>query len=137
MRQDSCMKRSFLAWCARALTYVAVFLLVVGWTPAATVEAQGCSPVLYDAVWAPGTDGEIQVYGWKYDDYRARYDQLWGQGWCLKILQAYVLNGQVLYNAVWSPSTEGEMQVYGWTQSDFRAKNVEFATAGWRLSLLQ
>src|SRR5262249_6839221 len=65
---------------------------------------------LYNAVWRPGTSGEIQVYGWKYTDYRKKYDELWSQGWRLYILQAYVLNGQVLYNAVWRPGTSGEIQ---------------------------
>src|SRR5712691_2870976 len=42
----------------------------------------------------PGTSGEMQVYGYKYQDFRTTYDQLWGQGWRLSTLQSYVLNGQ-------------------------------------------
>ena len=41
-------------------------------------------PVRYTAVWHPSTEGEIQVYGWKYADYRAKYDDLWKQGWRLR-----------------------------------------------------
>jgi hypothetical protein len=26
------------------------------------------------------------VYGWRYEDYRAKYDELWPQGWRLKLL---------------------------------------------------
>src|SRR5262249_48545462 len=56
---------------------------------------------------------EIQVYGWSYEDYRKKYDELWPQGWRLYILQSYVMpNGQVLYNAVWRPWTVDEIQAY-------------------------
>jgi len=27
------------------------------------------------------TSGEIQVYGWSYNDFRNKYDELWNQGW--------------------------------------------------------
>jgi hypothetical protein len=43
----------------------------------------------YTAVWRPSTEGEIQVYGWRYEDYRAKYDELWSQGWRLKLLDTY------------------------------------------------
>jgi Bacterial tandem repeat domain 1 len=61
--------------------------------------------VLYNAVWRPGNEGEIQVYGWLYADYRQQYDTLWTEGWRLYSLESYVVNGQVLYNAVWRPGT--------------------------------
>src|SRR5262245_2198925 len=77
-------------------------------------------PVRYTAVWRPSAEGEIQVYGWAYQDYRNLYDQLWPQGWRLKLLSVYVVNGQVRYTAVWRPSAEGEMQVYGWAYQDYR-----------------
>jgi hypothetical protein len=93
--------------------------------------------VLYNAVWRPSTEGEIQVYGWTYADYRAKYDELWPQGWRLKFLQPYVVNGEVRYTAAWRPSTEGEIQVYGWTYADYRAKYDELWPQGWRLKFLQ
>jgi hypothetical protein len=61
--------------------------------------------LFYNAVWRPGDQGEIQVYGWSYADYRRDYDNLWTQGWRLYSLESYVVNGQVLYNAVWRPGT--------------------------------
>jgi hypothetical protein len=45
--------------------------------------------VLYTAVWRPSTEGEIQVYEWRYEDYRRLYDELWCEGWRLKILTVY------------------------------------------------
>ena len=47
--------------------------------------------VRYTAVWKPSTEGEIQVYGWTYQDYRAKYDVLWHQGRRLKELAIYVV----------------------------------------------
>jgi hypothetical protein len=29
------------------------------------------------------------VYDYKYDDYRAEYDQLWNEGWRLEMLRSY------------------------------------------------
>jgi hypothetical protein len=92
--------------------------------------------VRYTAVWRPSTEGEIQVYGWKYEDYRAKYDELWQQGWRLKLLSIYVVNGQVRYTAVWRPGTEGEIQVYGWVYDDYRARYDVLWQQGWRLKLL-
>jgi hypothetical protein len=77
------------------------------------------------------------VYGWKYADYRAKYDQLWKQGWRLKLLQPYVVGGQVLYTAVWKPGSGGEIQVYGWSYADYRKKYDELWPQGWRLQILQ
>src|SRR5262249_17760437 len=79
---------------------------------------------------------EIQVYGWSYDDYRTKYDELWPQGWRLYILQAYVIDGQVRYNAVWRPGNMPEIQVYGWSYDDYRTKYDELWPQGWRLYIL-
>ena len=94
------------------------------------------TPVRYTAVWHPSTAGEIQVYGWTYEDYRAKYDELWPQGLRLNLLSVYVVDGQVRYTAVWHPSTAGEIQVYGWTYEDYRAKYDAVWDVGWRLKLL-
>jgi Concanavalin A-like lectin/glucanases superfamily/Peptidase family M23 len=39
------------------------------------------SPVRYTAAWTPNTTGEYQIYDVPYATYRARYDELWPQGW--------------------------------------------------------
>ena len=92
----------------------------------------------YTAVWRPSTDGEIQVYGWTYDDYRAKYDELWPQGWRLKLLDVYLdSTGTPRYTAVWQPSADGEIQVYGWTYEDYRAKYDGLWNRGWRLAQLE
>ena len=94
------------------------------------------SPVRYTAVWRPSNEGETHVYGWKYEDFRKKYDELWKQGWRLKLLKVYVVNGEVRYTAAWHPSNEGETQVYGWKYEDFRKKYDELWKQGWRLKLL-
>ena len=102
------------------------------------VAVVGGTQVRYTAVWQPSTAGEIQVYGWTYEDYRKKYDELWAKGWRLKLLQPFVLAGdQVRYTAVWQPSRAGEIQVYGWTYEDYRKKYDELWGQGWRLKLLQ
>jgi hypothetical protein len=102
-----------------------------------TGQAAPTLPGSYTAVWRSGSEPEIQVYAWKYADYRNKYDQLWALGWRLYSLEPYVVNGQVLYNAVWRKSTEGEIQVYGWKYADYRAKYDQLWQQGWRLKLLQ
>ncbi len=93
-------------------------------------------PVRYAAVWEPSTEGEFQVYGWSYKDYREKYDEIWPNGWRLKQLCPYIVGGHVRYTAVWEPSSEGEFQVYGWTYKDYREKYDEIWEKGWRLKLL-
>lgn len=94
-------------------------------------------PGSYTAVWQHDSQDEIQVYAWKYADYRNKYDQIWPLGWRLFSLEPYVVNGAVLYNAVWRKSNEGEMQVYGWSYTDYRAQYDELWSQGWRLKILQ
>jgi len=94
-------------------------------------------PSSFTAVFRPSTSNEIQVYGWAYADYKAKYDQLWNQGWRLYSLQPTVVSGQVLYNAVWRPGTFGEIQVYGWTYADYKLKYDQLWAQGWRLQILQ
>lgn len=107
--------------------------LSFGWIPGATDNSQNgkCSTTGYTS-----TD-EIQVYGWKYADYRKKYDDLWPQGWRLYILQSYVVNGEVLYNAVWRRWIGDEFQVYGWTYTDYRSRYDSLFPQGWRLYILQ
>jgi murein DD-endopeptidase MepM/ murein hydrolase activator NlpD len=99
-------------------------------------RAAPTSSVRYSAVWRPSTEGEIRVDGWAYEDYRAKYDELWPQGWRLKLIAPYVVDGQVLYTAVWQPSTEGEIQVDGWTYEDYRSRYDVLWELGWRLTLI-
>jgi Bacterial tandem repeat domain 1 len=91
---------------------------------------------VYTAVWGRSTEDETQVYGVTYQEYLANYNELWDQGWRLKLLSAYVVGGEVRYTAVWGRSTEDETQVYGWTYEDYRAKYNELWDQGWRLKLL-
>ncbi|MDQ4032994.1 MAG: hypothetical protein M3332_12300 [Actinomycetota bacterium] len=107
-------------------------------TSPSRLAARPSEDVRYTAVWQQGAAGEIQVYGWTYEHYRAKYDELWQQGWRLKILQPFVLSGdQVRYTAVWQQSTAGEIQVYGWTYEHYRAKYDELWQQGWRLKAIQ
>src|ERR1022692_2709935 len=82
---------------------------------------------------------ELQVYGWTYADYRAKYNTLFPEGWRLYSLQSYVLsNGDVRYNAVWRPTgNTGEEQLYGVTYAQFRSTYNTLYPEGWRLYILQ
>ncbi|MEM9004751.1 MAG: M12 family metallopeptidase [Cyanobacteria bacterium P01_F01_bin.86] len=94
--------------------------------------------VRYNAVWykSRSSIGEIQIYGWKYQDFRAKYDELWPQGWRLHILKNYVIKNQVFYTAVWRRSKRAEIQVYDWKDQDLRAKANELWPQGWRLRIV-
>jgi hypothetical protein len=96
----------------------------------------GTPTMTVTAAWQPGNDDEVQVYGWKYEDFRKKYDDLWKLGWRLHILKNHVVNNQVLYTAVWRRATSGEIQVYDWAYADFRKKYDELWGKGWRLHIL-
>ncbi len=89
------------------------------------------------AVWRKGAAEEIQVHGWEYDDYRARYDKIWPDGWRLHDLEVHVEGGVPLYNAVWRKGAVSEKQVYGWTYADYQKKYDELWKQGWRIHMLQ
>ncbi|MFO7565270.1 MAG: hypothetical protein R6X02_21690 [Enhygromyxa sp.] len=93
--------------------------------------------VRYTAIWRRSTAAEIQVYGWTYADYRAKYDELWPQGWRLHMIEPFVVGGSVRYTAVWRKSKAAEIQVYGWTYSAMRSKYDELWPQGWRLHLVK
>jgi hypothetical protein len=94
------------------------------------------SPVRYAAAWTPGTTGESQIYDVPYARFRARYDELWPQGWRLHSLSIVVVQGTPLYTAVWRPGTGGEIQIYGATFAEYKARYDELWPQGWRLKLL-
>jgi hypothetical protein len=89
------------------------------------------------AVWHKSNTEEIQVHGWRYADYRARYDEIWQQGYRLHTLDINVVDGKPLYNAVWRKGATPEKQVYGWTYDDYREKYDDLWKDGWRLHLLE
>jgi hypothetical protein len=62
--------------------------------------------VLHSAVWRPETHEEKVFFGLTYADYKAKYDEIFPQGWRLYILNTYVLsNGDLRYDAVWRLGT--------------------------------
>jgi Papain family cysteine protease/Bacterial tandem repeat domain 1 len=94
--------------------------------------------VRYSAVWRKlGNVAEKQVYGWSYDDYRAKYDELWKDGWRLHLLEPFVIGGKVKYTAVWRKTGGGEVQVYGWKYADYRKKYDELWGQNYRLHRLE
>ncbi|GAD85269.1 hypothetical protein FEK33_12530 [Nocardia asteroides NBRC 15531] len=92
--------------------------------------------IRYTAAWTQNTSGEYQIFDVPYEQYRARYDQLWPQGWRLHALSTAVVNRQPLYTAIWRPATTGETQVYGVDYATYRAHYDELWPQGWRLKLL-
>ncbi len=102
--------------------------------PAKTQPPGGaCSTTGYTSL------NEIQVYGWTYSDYRAKYNTLWTEGWRLYSLQSYVLStGAVRYNAVWRPGgNTSEIQDYGVSYSRFLSDYNTLFPQGWRVYILQ
>ena len=94
--------------------------------------------MVYSAVWRKlGNVAEKQVYGWSYDDYRAKYDELWKDGWRLHLLEPFMKDGKVKYTAVWRKTGGGEIQVYGWKYADYRKKYDDLWGKGWRLHRLE
>jgi hypothetical protein len=94
------------------------------------------SPVRYTAAWTPNTTGEYQMYDVPYAKYRARYDELWPQGWRLYSLSIVVVNDVPLYTAVWRPGSGGEYQIYDASYASYRKRYDELWAKGWRLKLL-
>lgn len=102
--------------------------------PSATQPPGGvCSTTGYTSL------NEIQVYGWTYSQYRAKYNTLWTQGYRLYSLQSYVLStGSVLYNAVWRlTGNTSELQDYGVSFSRFLSDYNTLYPQGWRVYILQ
>jgi hypothetical protein len=55
------------------------------------------------AVWSPNGSGEFQIYDASWAQYRARYDELWPQGWRLKLIDVIDVNVEPRYTAAWTP----------------------------------
>jgi hypothetical protein len=92
----------------------------------------------YNAVWRQlGNLAELQAYGWTYANYRAKYDEIWTQGFRLQILDVYDDGGTSRYNAIWRRiGSVTEQQLYGSTYTSFRTKYDEIWPLGWRLHIL-
>lgn len=70
------------------------------------------------------------------ESYRAKYDELWGQGWRLHLLEQYVAGDSVRYDAVWLPGTMGEFQLYDASHAALVKRINELWNDGWRNHLL-
>jgi hypothetical protein len=111
----------------------------------------------YTAVWEPGTEGEIQLYGWTEGDVRAKYDyELRRDGWRIKLLNPYVVDGDVRYVAVFVPKREititrqtrgdnqktiapemDEIYLMGQSYENYLAQYDKLWKQGYRLKLLR
>ncbi len=94
------------------------------------------SPIRYTAAWSKSQAREVQIYDAAYATYRAKYDELWPQGWRLHALSIVAVAGVPRYTAVWRPGSGGELQIYDATYTQYRAKYDELWPQGWRLKLL-
>jgi hypothetical protein len=100
--------------------------------------------VRYNAVWRP--DGWNQFERVLTD---ATYEQFVAENnqrlvtannkevWNLRILQSYVVKGEVRYNAVWRPGTVTEKPFFAETQKQFQDDYKKYTSEGWRLTILQ
>jgi murein DD-endopeptidase MepM/ murein hydrolase activator NlpD len=93
-------------------------------------------PIRYTAVWQRGTGAEIQMYGVTYEQYRAKYDSIWNDGWRLAVLETVGVDDHARYTAVWRPTGGSEFQLYGATRKELEAENEKRELDGWRLDLL-
>lgn len=93
-------------------------------------------PIRYTAVWERSTVPEIQVYGMRYEPYRAKYDSIWDAGWRLALLETVGVDDHARYTAVWRLTGGGEFQLYGATRSEIDAENNKRHRDGWRIDML-
>jgi hypothetical protein len=94
---------------------------------------RGTRGTFHVAVFKPGTEGEIQLYDLTAQDFRTKYDELWNQGWRLKLFSPYAIDNNVRYSAVWQPGTEDEIVVDAWSYENYRAEDDKLWWSGWRL----
>jgi hypothetical protein len=127
-------------WKDRRLNYLAQ------WVEPAGIKANivslpyqapgGVPDMTVTAVWQAGAQEETQVYDWKYEDYRKKYDELFPLGWRLHALENRVVGNEVRYTAVWRRGEFPEVQLYEASYADFRARYDALWPQGWRLHLL-
>ena len=82
----------------------------------------------------PSTVGEYQIYGATNAAFKARYDELWPDGWRLKLVSTYNDGGPRI-TAAWRQTNEPEYWVYGWEYADLRARYDVLWQQGWRLKV--
>jgi hypothetical protein len=88
------------------------------------------------AVWRKSAAKEVQIHGWTYADYQAKYDQLWTKGWRIHLLETNVDDGKVVYNAVWRKGDAAEKQYYAQTHAEYQKRYDELWAKGWRIFIL-
>jgi hypothetical protein len=88
----------------------------------------------YDAIWRPGTNGEIQLYGLSTADFKTQYTNQLAKGMHLYLFNTYELGGRK-YDAVWRPGTGTEHHLFGATPGDFQAQYDTLWKQGFRIAL--
>jgi len=91
---------------------------------------------LYDAVWRPGTNAEVQYYGQTFASYQKHYDDLWKKNYRIYLLNTYEEGGRRLYDAVWRPGTNAEVQLYGLKFADYQKNYDDLWKKNFRIYLL-
>jgi hypothetical protein len=92
--------------------------------------------VYYNAVWQPGTSNDVAVFGWAYDDFVTKANDMLNSGWIMTQMNSFVLNGEAYYDAVWQPGTANDYVVLGWIFTDFNNECNNQYAAGMRLKLI-
>ncbi|RUS27947.1 hypothetical protein BC938DRAFT_482536 [Jimgerdemannia flammicorona] len=94
--------------------------------------------VYFSAVWRKPmiSVDEVRVFGWKFNNFKAKYDAIRPQNWRLHILDTYVVNDEVFYSAVWRRSDATEIQVYSVNLETYTAKYTALWPLGYQLHII-
>ena len=94
--------------------------------------------LVFNGAWKPAQHAEAEqvLYGWKYDDFRTKYDQLLTQNMRLKTVSVSVIDGQVLYTVSFEEGNGPYYDLFGWSLDDLKAKYAELSPQGWRFKVL-
>jgi hypothetical protein len=90
--------------------------------------------VRYDVILNGGSHAQHYILGWTAEDFRKKYDEMWGKGFRLLLLDVHSIGGGLRYDGVWNPSSAPQFVVWGMTREQVRAYYDEMWHQGMRLA---
>ena len=89
---------------------------------------------LFNAVWRKSTADQIDIYGWGFNDFVNKAQQLESQGYRFHLIDSYELpDHSRRYNASWRRGGSNDLWILSLAPQDFENEYAELHAQGWTL----
>jgi hypothetical protein len=94
-------------------------------------------PIRFSAIWDTSSANQVWWPNCSEQQLRDKTAELWGQGFRISKMYAYVVEGQIRYNVIWNPINTPQVWWPNCSEQQLRDKTAELWGQGFRLAHMQ